>query len=228
MRFWPLIVGLLFQLGCSTRTVSRDIASVTPEQKSEIDLKKSFVQIFPNIVSGEESWYYFYVVLKDHKGRYIDCPETDLSLKTISGKKVPFKLERILLGRYYVNLKRKPNMTTEELTFFVQGKPLKENFKLYFKRPEARHSKIVFVKKSSSKLTLELHLADKNKRPVDPPDVPEVILDGVGEIGTLKHIREGVWEFTVIYPDQNQIMYFSVRSMGVYLSNLFRYQHVEK
>lgn len=206
------------------------LLSVNPShsQTSGVDYNKSFIQLFPDESKGEESWYYFYVALKDSRGKFVDILETDFELKTSSNKSIDFHLDKLFTGRYNVKIKHDKKLQLETLNFFVQGKLLKEKFKLFYKRPFPAHSKLTLVAKQDSSLKIRLQLLDKHKAPVDPPEIPEILLDGAGEIVSMERLGPGQWEFSVIYPEQNQIMYFSVRSMGVYLPNLFRYQHVEK
>jgi len=86
----------------------------------------------------------------------------------------------------------------------------------------------MLIQKSEGKLFLRLKLADKTNRIVDSPEIPEIFLEGDGFIQDLKYLGEGVWDFTVVHPGENQLMYFSVRYMGLYFPNLYRYQHVDK
>jgi hypothetical protein len=137
-------------------------------------------------------------------------------------------VEQSLDGRYYITIEKTSEFSSAEMDIFLKGRPLKEQFKLSMHYPDQKNSSIKMIKNSNNILVFRLRLADKNNRLVEIPDRPEIILEGVGNVDDLRHVSEGTWEFSVIYPEENQIMYFSVRAMGVYLSNIFRYQHVEK
>jgi NADH dehydrogenase/NADH:ubiquinone oxidoreductase subunit G len=153
---------------------------------------------------------------------------SEIELKTSKGSAVEFKFQKILMGRYYLTLEKTAEISSAQIDFFVKGKPLKEHFQLSMRLADKTKTTIKMLRNDRNELTFKLRLADKNNLPVETPDQPEILLDGEGSVEEMRHISEGVWEFKVIYPEQNQIMYFSVRAHGVYLGKVFRYQHVEK
>ena len=222
-----LVTILGFLVSCSTVGPVRKIASVEAVF-SEIDFKKSVVQIFPPVESEGSLKYFFYIQLKSADGKFSDASPMDIALKDKSGKVHDYTVDRILPGRFYVSLKKTHGVSTSHLDFFVKGKALKEQVKLSMSTPDRSHSSIKVVGSDDHRLTLQLRLADKNNRAVALPDHPEIILEGLGTIENLSHVSEGVWEFSIVYPEENQIMYMSVRAMGIRLHNIFRYQHVEK
>ncbi len=223
-----LIALILVMTGCASAPEKpvRKIASV--KETPVYDHKKSQVQIFPAVSADDSIWYYFYVETRNSKGGYIHVDLKDIEVRTHKGKKIPFRFEQVLGGRYYITLEKTSDFSSAELDVLVKGVPLKEQFKLSMRHPDKSKSTIKIVKNEQNKLTFQLRLADKLNQPVEIADKPEIILEGIGNIEDLKHVSEGTWEFSIIYPDENQIMYFSVRAMGVYLSNIYRYQHVEK
>lgn len=194
----------------------------------EIDLKRSEVQIFPAVASESGVWYYFYVQLKDQNGNYVDCEPGDISLTTSKGEPIFFEYERQLPGRYYLTVEKTPAVSSHQLNFYIQDKPLKEKFKLHFTLPSKTKSKISVLEKRNHYLKLQLKLVDENNKPVQMPDQPDVMFEGLGYVEDFKQVGEGVWQFRVIYPDDNQIMYFSVRAMGVFMPKIFRYHHVQE
>ena len=223
----PFILFLLL-VGCASPPALRKPSSEASFRFGEIDTLKSRVQIFPAIISNGELVHYFYLQLKDQEGKFVDCDPSEISPVTHKGQPIPFKYERLLTGRYYVTIPQSPDMNYGELNFFIKDKLLKEQFKLYLQQPDKSHAQVSLVKNDKNKMTLRLRLADKANRPVALPDTPEVLLDGLGFVEELKLIDEGIWEFSVIYPEQNQIMYFSIRAHGAYFERIFRYHHVEK
>jgi hypothetical protein len=221
-----LIILILFAVGCASKKPERKIAS---EPRPNIyDHSKSLVNIFPAVSADDGIWYYFYVQTKNTLGQFTHIDPSEIEVRTSKGKKIPFKSEQLLRGRYYLSIEKTPEFSSAQLDIFVRGKALKEQFKLNMRHPDKSNSSIKIVKNSRNKLTFRLRLADKKNQAVEIPEKPEIILEGIGNIEDLKQSSEGTWEFSIIYPEQNQIMYFSVRAMGVYLSNLYRYQHVEK
>lgn len=203
----------------------RGPASQTPMRFGEVSATHSSVQLFPDSEADSHT-YYFYIQLKDAKGEFVDCEPSEIVLKTKKKKLIKFKYERLLIGRYYLILDKSQGF--KDIHFSVKGIALKGKFNLDIRRPDMKHSHIVLEKKLPGKLTFRLKLADRSNRPVMTSVAPEIILDGRGEVQELRYIQEGIWVFTVIYPEDNQIMYFSIRSQGSYLVNLLRYQHVEK
>lgn len=223
-----LILLILLITACASdpERQARKIASMS--RPVIFDYSKSLVHIFPAVAADNGIWYYFYVQTKDTFGRFHAIDTKEIEIRTRKGKKVPYKVEQLLPGRYYLTLEKTSDFSSAELDIFVRGKALKEQFKLNMRQPDQKNSSIKMIKNSRNTLVFRLRLADKKNQPVEVPDKPEIILEGMGNIEDLKHVSEGTWEFSIIYPEQNQIMYFSVRATGVYLSNLYRYQHVEK
>lgn len=215
---------------CATPVKVREPASMLPkiDVPAEVDLKKSMVQIFPAVAADNGIWYFFYLQLKDARGNYVDCLPAEIELKTQKGLPVEFKYQKILTGRYYLTLEKTAKISSAQLDFFVKGKPLKEQFKLNMRLPDRTKTTIKMLRNDRNEISFQLRLADKDNLPVETPDQPEILLDGEGSVEEMRQISDGIWEFKVIYPEQNQIMYFSVRAQGVYLRKVFRYQHVEK
>ena len=222
----PFFLSLFILFGCSSKPADRRPASVIEIVNHSVDPSTSKVQIFPAQANQDGVWYYFYVQLKNTEGQFIDSDE--IELKTNSGENIEFQLERTLPGKYYIIIKKRAGLSSAQLNLFVQGKPLREEFKLSFDYPSRKKSKIVLVEKSLHQNTYRLHLQNENGEHVAIKEKPEIYLEGLGVVEEPHLISDGVWEFSVTYPEQNTIMYFSVRAMGVFLPKLFRYQHVEK
>lgn len=224
-----LLLLIFALLGCASKVVipERKVASDAGQIKiGLIDHKRSTVQIFPAVAADDGLWYYFYVQLKDASGNYIDSDPRDIILKNHKGERLKFKYERLLVGRFYLTLEKTLDISSTQLDFYIQNRPLKEQFKLDMRHPDRTKSSITLVTKTENELVFRLRLADKLNQPVELPEKPEILLEGNGILSELKHVSEGVWEFSLNYPDENQIMYFSARAQGVYLANLLRYQHV--
>ncbi len=222
------ILILLFTLSCASEKVRKPASVHSVLKVGEVDSKKSHVQIFPAVADEAGIWYYFFFQLKNAKGDFIDIDPSDIRVKSSKGDIIKFKQERFLTGRYYISLEKTAYVSSNELDFFVQGKPMKEKFKLAFNPPDKAFTKLKMVNHENYRMVFRLKLADNKNRPVEVPEKPEVQLQGNGTIDDMKHVGEGVWEFAVTYPEDNQIMYISVRAMGVFFPKMFRYQHVEK
>lgn len=220
------LIALLFMIfGCAEAPLRRFPASETAMRIGSISRANSLVQLFPSN-EGDSFTYYFYLQLKNEKGDYVDCDPSEVTLKTKQKKLITFKLERLLTGRYYLIVNKSKGL--KDIDVYVRGLLLKEKFNLNLIRPDKKFTSITIKKKGDGKIVFRLKLADKTNKPVALLSEPEIVFEGRGEIDNLRHMQEGIWEFTVIYPEDNQIMYFSVRAQGIYLTNLLRYQHIEK
>ncbi len=229
MKIGSAIIFLLLLTSCASKEPLREVASfkVLSENK-EVDLTKSLVNIYPATVADNGLWYFFYIQLKNSDGRYVDANLEDFVLKNDKGEKVDFKLDRVLTGRYYITIEKTADINSTKLNFFIKNKPLKEKLKLQMSTPSLANSKLVLVHDSNYRAVFRLKLADLQNKAVELPEMPEIIIDGTATIEDLKHVGEGAWEFTVVYSDENTILYFSVRAMGTYFNKILRYQHVEK
>lgn len=226
---WIFLFIFIFSFGCSSGP-SRKVASFTESvvRKGRIDHKRSIVKLFPPEVEHDVHRYYFYVQLKNKQGQFVDCEEKDLALKGAKGEKLPFKVERVLVGRYYLILELKKAINAAQLEFSVKGRTLPEQFKLHTAIPVKEKSKLIIVSKKKRSLHLRLFLNDQKGRPVELGSVPEIILDGDAIISDPVMKKEGVWDFKISFSEHNQIFYFSVRAQGAYFERILRYQHIEK
>lgn len=224
IAFLPFIFALI---GCATPARERNVASVESTFRlGVVDPLKSRLQIFPDS-TGEDLSYHLYVELYDTQGLSVDTDPSDLSLKNARGKRVPFIFERQSYGKYYLTVRFSFDSLYSPLEFSVQDKVLQSNLILDFNKPSRNQSRIFLVEKSPHEMKLILKLNTHEGLPLALEEIPEIRFEGEGYIDEIRRVKEGVWTFTVIYQPDNQIMYFSVRARGVYLSNLFRYQHVE-
>jgi hypothetical protein len=222
-----ILLFLFFLTSCAHPEPKRSIAS-REMVIGEIDYAKSLVQLFPSADKDNTLRYYFYLQLRDVKGNFVDCSPSEILIKTNKGKRVHFDYERLLPGRYYLSLDQGLKMNSSQLDFYVGGKPLKEKFNLPHRSPDRNNTKITIIEKLDNKIVLQLRLADQKNLPVEHIEMPEIIIDGVGLLEDMKPMGPGVWEFTVTYPEDNQIIYLHVRALSFYFSNLFRYQYVDK
>jgi hypothetical protein len=223
------LIPLLLTLGCTHPEPYRRVAEDLSEfHAGEVSFKRSVVQVFPSDQKDDVASYYLFVQLKDSEGRFVDAEKREFSLKTIRGQQVDFKFERVLPGRYYFMIEREEGHHWQELNLFFQGKPLKEQFKVQMAKASRSYSKITKVKNSDSRLILRLNLRDRQNKALELPEGPEIFLEGEAQVLEVAHTGEGIWEFTVVYPNENQIIYISVRANGVLLKHLYRYQHIEK
>ena len=227
LLFW----SLLLVIGCSLRSPTREIASFYQDiHLGEVNAQKSVVKQFPPEIEGALTRYYFYVQLKDDQGDFIDREMSDFNITEDKKQKVEFSFKRILRGRYYLIVEKETETSKGHLDFTVAGHSLSKQLKLPIKAPVRKHSHLKKVAQERNRVKFILTLADAQKNPVDVYHSPEIILEGNhhGQIEELERTGPGKWQFSVVYPEENQLIYLSIRSSGVYLKDLFRFQHVEK
>lgn len=195
----------------------------------EIDKFKSVVTLFPPEIKGDIYRYFFYLQLKNSEGQFVDCDERDVVLKNKKGKKIPFRLERVLPGKYYVIIEKSAKVITSDLDISVQGKVLREQFKLTLNHPDKKNSKIKIISEENHRVTFELTLADSNGKRVNLFEKPEIVFnDGNVSMENLHQVKEGVWRFTLLLSEQNHVIYISVKTNGAYLERLYRLHYVDK
>ncbi len=226
MKALSFILLLIFLVSCAEAPL-RGPASVDTEFFfSEISLKKSIVKLFPPTIDAGGFHYYFYLQMRNDAGKYVDIDEREVEIRQ-SKKKISFKLERQLCGRYY--LKVDTSKEIKDTHVFIGGKQIPDQFKFSLARADKKMSKIKLLYKKRHRARFQLLIADAKGKGIEIPTLPEIIVEpgGSGEIEDLVHVKEGVWEFTMSYPQHNIVMYINVRAHGAYLDNLYRFQHVE-
>lgn len=154
----------------------------------------------------------------------MDVEKNDIQLSYL-GKGVKFSLQRLGQGRYTLE-PIKPLDDVSKGVFKVQKQILKNSL-ISLQKP-SRLSQIKLISNENYELTLELTLKDKKGKAVVASQLPDIILEGLGEVSDLESKGKGVWLFRVKYPEENQVFYLSVRAHGILLERLFRHQHVEK
>jgi hypothetical protein len=217
-----LILILLITWGC-THQPYREPAGANDELAlGSIDITKSVIRLFEDSQLGDDE-YAFYIEALDQDSNHIDVLEHDLKIFH-SGRTIPFSLERVSRGHFILSLEI---FSLKGLKIFIQGRQVKDHFKK-LPAPIRQHSSINILKKNDNELKLILILKDKNNQPVISPISPDIIIEGFGQIEDLKQGQEGIWTFNLVFPEQNQVLYLSVRSNGGYLPKIFRFHHVEK
>lgn len=209
---------------CALDGPVRKYASVEEISSSEVDKTKSSVQVF----SSHSRDIYLYVQLKDKFGKFVEHKQEAFSLNSSKGKKINFSFERSRRGHYYLTIPESEHVDVNHIDIYIQNKLLKGQHKLQLSRPHSKFTRMKIVNNFQNVLSLELQLRDQNNAPVELPESPEIMLEGVGYIQNLRYTGQGVWLFEVNYPEENQIMYFGIRALEVKIPNLYRYQHVEK
>lgn len=189
------------------------------------DLKQSQVRLFP---ADKPGLYNFYLEFRDAAGEYVDCDQNEVEALTRKGLSLPFTFERLLVGRYYLTIDQEAVGPIEYVEITVRGERLSRKFKLIPHKPDAKFTKITVIENERNIMRLRLRIADAQNQSIDLNDRPEILFHGEGDVSELEEKESGVWEFSVIYPEANQIMYFSIRAQGTYLHRIFRYQHIEK
>jgi hypothetical protein len=141
-------------------------------------------------------------------------------------QKHDFILTRLSHGRFSISLEGSfPSYG--ELKFLVHDEVLEHQFVISVP-PSKKRSSLQMLETFSYETRFQIDLRDELGMPVEVDQYPEVIHDGPVQIKELKLIRKGIWEFILVYPEENQFFYISIRANGVLLEKLYRFQHVEK
>ncbi len=221
---------LIFLVSCA-EAPRRGPASIDTDYRyGEIEKSNSSVKLFPPELEDDIFHYYFYIELKDAHNKFVDIDEAEIELKKSGTKNIPFKLSRQLCGRYYIKVDTKKELEQGKVDFYARGEVLREQFKFSLAKIDKTKTKVKMISNRKHRVKFQLSLVDSRGKGVEIPTVPEIIVEpgSAGEVENMVHVKEGVWEFTVHYPEHNVIMYINVRAHGVYLEKLYRFQHVEK
>jgi hypothetical protein len=217
-----LLIQLIFLVSCATLP-DRYIASEENYTTGNIVASESSVKLLPPKLDNHELLSFYLLLKADQK--LVDVDLEDIILKH-KKKIVKTKVRRISQGKYEV-IVHSEITDISSMQFLVQNKKIQHKLKV-FTKPSKNHSKISIVSNERHVLRLQLELGDKNGSAFQVESGPEIILEGIGQVVDLAPVGSGIWEFSIEYPEVNQVFYFSIRVNGVLLERIFRYQHVEK
>ena len=220
-----ILFFLIFLTSCAATAPKRTPSSEASFRPGIVDSHKSRVRLFP---AENEQFYNFYLELKNPQGEYVDCDPSEIEVHTKSGKHLAFDYERILAGRYYLVIDQQQLGSIDFIEIGIRGERLPLKFKIHSHKPDSKNSKISIIENEGNIMRLRLRLANAKNEVIDLHDRPEILFHGEGYVSEPEKKGRGIWEFSVIYPEANQIMYFSIRAQGTYLHRIFRYQHIEK
>lgn len=182
----------------------------------EVDAEKSSAYLVKN--------KRFLVHMKNSLSQNIEISFTEVKVQNAQGKVIPFQLQRVSSGKYYVL----PVCQQKELQISIQDKVIGQKFKLNVRKPAKERSSLRVVSRGDHFMLMRLKLADKCNHPVLTDELPEILVEGEAVVEDLKSVENGLWEFTLKYPENNVIIYLSVRCHEVFLEHVYRFQHVEK
>lgn len=220
---------LLLLTGCSSRQPFRSIASPDSFCR-EADLSKSHLKMFSSAQYGgvDENKRYFFLVLRDDKGGFVECESLDIAIKESNGKKMKFTYHRSSMGQYYLIPSTNDKSIFEDLKVYVSDKPIMTKNK-YSEPSNKVTSTIKLSKHLPYKAVFLLKIKDSSADEDINFETPEIILEGGhGLVDEIEQINKTTWKFSLIYPEENQIIYISARTNGTVISNTIRFQHIEK
>ena len=213
MRFL-FILPLFFLLACATK-VERYIASDPQIIFGDVNASRSKVGLF-----SETS---FYLELRDSNKALIDVDLKDIQLRDHKDQ-LDSRVKRLGKGKYVLNISE-DIIDLSKIKFYVQKKIIAHKLVAPHK-PVRANSRLELISNGDYVLRFRITLRDKNSSPVEQQ--PDIILEGLGDVSEIKQVKNGVWEFSLAYPEENQILYISIRANGILLERLYRFQHVEK
>lgn len=222
-----ILIFIFFSLCACSQAPVRKIAAIERDfYYSEVNVSESSIRQFPPETISGIRHYFFYLELKNSLFQLVDIDPREIALKSHE-EQLDFTLERISRGRYYVIL-AVTEKAPQSVDFLINGHYLKKNFQLIANQPDQSHSSIITLVKSKYRHTLRLFLSDSQGQPVKTLAAPDLIIEGYAYTENIRAISTGVWEFDLVFPEQNGIFYISVRAQGKLLNRLFRLHHIEK
>ena len=222
--------GLLFLFlfllsSCGHIEPERSIASTPVIDKNVQPIAEA--KFFSDEAKNEIS---LFLETKDAKSQSIDIDMDLVHLRRVGSKKnLERKIQRANKGQYYIRWKA--FSSKEEIVLDVIYNKKKILSSLVYKNEEKadfKKSSLTIKKREHTTFDLELKLVNKNNKPLKVFITPEIILEGSGHLSELKQTGPGVWHFSVVIPQENQILYFGVQLNGQRGGRLLRFQHVEQ
>lgn len=217
-----LILGLFFN-ACTS--FHKNPAPVPTPVKvfGKVDPRLSLVKLYRSDAFNDEQR--FFLELKNSQKINVDVKDKEIVVKYLKTKPT-FKVFWVSPGQYQLEFSQEFE-DLKQVKFLVQGKKLKHEL-VSFKKPAQSRCKLMLLQIRDHEISMRLILQDKKGAMVETQAPPEIILEGLGEVSSLNLIQNGIWEFTVGMPEENQILYLNVRANGVQFDRFFRYQHIEK
>lgn len=199
----------------------RTISSVCSDV-SQIDVK-----LFPEFDDNTLMAYHLSVKLKNSEGFATDCNETEFRVTDQAQNPLKFIVKKLEAGSYFLTLSSDVSTSTSDLIVWI-GEKTKKKFSLAKKLPDKSHTKLNLIQYDNNRLYFHLTILDKKLNPVILDGPPELIIEGDAKLIDMLSVTDGEWIITIDFPQENQILYISMRISGVYFSKIFRFQHVEK
>jgi hypothetical protein len=195
---------------------------------SDIGYRSISLQLSSIAPASFEQDLEYFIQLKDEDGRGTDLQSPDLILKNNKGREIPFLLERSRRGSYYLVLKERLKPVEFPLKLFYQGAAFEDQLDCYTQKAHKSKSGIFVEEETHQRVKLRLELRDAKGHLISMSKRPEIILQGEGEVEEILPLSPGIWQFSIIYPDDNAIMYLSVRTHNALLERMLRLQYVAK
>jgi len=220
-------------VGCSTdRYGDRNNRLPANDQKiastAELDLKGTTLKVFPPVLEGNYFRFHFFFETRDVHNQLTDFKVDDLRIFTDRKKLIKFEVQKVSLGKYYLNFRHTINNSELGLSFFLKNQLIHKipNFSLSL--VDNSKSWIKAYGLIQDGVRLRLFLSNDKGNLIKPLVPPEIIVSGEAEITDFKETDQGLWEFNLLYPNYNQIIYLSVRTQGSFIGQIYRFQHIEK
>lgn len=217
---WEIII-LLLLMSCSSPKLQRSIASVE-EEFGEVSLVHSKARIYPSSENGTLK-YYIFLQLRDADGQAVNAYPSQIILQTALGNKIKYSYQKSGLGGYYLSL---PNFHQSEIRVII-GSALLTKLKIH-EKSKLLSSEIRLIRRSAYRATFQFRILDEFKNKVEISESPDIVIDNQsGLVEEVRQVNKSTWKFDLVYPDENQLIYISVRSNGRLFPNIFRFQYLE-
>jgi hypothetical protein len=170
----------------------------------------------------------YFIQLRDEEGDPADFHSARLQLRDRHARELDFKLERARAGDYYLIVDEKLSPSQFPLSLWYENTAFLEKLENAGLKADARRSKIKILAQHPQSMLLQLSLKDSEGNIIPSRRPPEIILQGEARLAEMHEMGPGIWQFSVIYPDDNEIIYISVRTQNAHLERIFRFQYIAK
>lgn len=221
---------LLVIWGCSSSQPSRQPAQSTDTVVDvSFDSSQSILKIFPLEKFNNGFNFYIYLEARDINRNLINLMTDKIVVKNGKVTLKDIEVHQHSKGRYYLSFFRKISNNQLNIKVFINNSLIKSFNPISLSAVDDSKLFIKTIGHVQDGLRMRLILLDKSSRPIRLVSEPEILVTGNNaEIVDLKEVSHGIWDFNLMYPKMNQVIYLSIRAHGDFWGNIFRLQHVEK
>lgn len=215
-------------MGCAGKVIQTRQPSSETIQSSEIDIQTSTIKFFSPHKTKQGFDFYLLIELFDADHRVVDAKPDNFVLKN-NNRLIPnIEIKKMAVGKYYFIFKSKEIQGSLNLRVFFKSILIKEFSSISLASLDREKSTIAPLHPLEDGMKFRLILKDKKFRNISLGMDPEIVVTGLASVENLEEVEPGVWEFDVIFPNESQFIYISVRAHGELIKNWYRLHYIEK